>query len=273
MNRRDIVQRLRDVEDRRDRQPAGETLQPGRRGLARELSVEHPRELAAYLESGCKPREAWRIGTEHEKIGFYKDGHSPVPYEGPRGIRALLEGMQRLLGWEPIEDGDKIIQAIADNSVVPVLTLITTDNSICDPALGFNGTVARDVITDINAAGGDTYSFVWSSGNDMTSPIGVGNAADPTLTGRNGGFYTVTVENDRLGCISNPVITMPREVVVAVAWQGLQATAAPSGTACEPSGSAGGSRASPARTYSSRRSGRCRAGSARRSLRCAGRAP
>jgi glutamate--cysteine ligase len=71
--------------------------------------IENRDQLVAYLESGCKPREAWRIGTEHEKIGFYKDGHSPVPYDGPRGIRALLEGMQTLLGWEPIRDGDNII--------------------------------------------------------------------------------------------------------------------------------------------------------------------
>ncbi len=71
--------------------------------------IESRDQLAANLESGSKPRAAWRIGTEHEKIAFYKDGHSPVPYEGPRGIRALLEGMQRLLGWEPIRDGDNII--------------------------------------------------------------------------------------------------------------------------------------------------------------------
>ena len=71
--------------------------------------IENPGQLAAFLESGSKPREAWRIGTEHEKIGFYRDGHSPVPYHGPKGIRALLEGMQGLLGWEPILDGESII--------------------------------------------------------------------------------------------------------------------------------------------------------------------
>ena len=32
-----------------------------------------------------------------------------MPYEGPRGIRALLEGMQHLLGWEPIMEGPNII--------------------------------------------------------------------------------------------------------------------------------------------------------------------
>jgi type IV pilus assembly protein PilV len=34
------------------------------------------------------------------------------------------------------------------------------------------------------------------------------------------------------GCITNPVTTMPREVVVAVAWQGLRPTVAPAGTNC-----------------------------------------
>ena len=77
------------------------------RDTADTTPIESRDQLAAYLESGCKPREKWRIGTEHEKFGFYKDGHSPVPYEGPNGIRALLEGMQALLGWEPIIDGEQ----------------------------------------------------------------------------------------------------------------------------------------------------------------------
>lgn len=34
------------------------------------------------------------------------------------------------------------------------------------------------------------------------------------------------------GCIANPVTSMPREVVVAVAWQGLRPTVAPGGTNC-----------------------------------------
>ena len=32
-----------------------------------------------------------------------------MPYAGPRGIRALLDGMQHLLGWEPIMEGENII--------------------------------------------------------------------------------------------------------------------------------------------------------------------
>jgi glutamate--cysteine ligase len=66
-------------------------------------------ELVAWFEQGCKPKSQFRIGTEHEKFPFLVQGRRPVPYEGDRGIRALLEGMQHLLGWEPINEGNNII--------------------------------------------------------------------------------------------------------------------------------------------------------------------
>src|SRR5215470_14407620 len=71
--------------------------------------IETRDELVAWLEKGVKPKAEFRIGTEHEKIPFALAGHHPVPYEGTRGIRALLEGMGMLLGWEPITEGKDII--------------------------------------------------------------------------------------------------------------------------------------------------------------------
>jgi type IV pilus assembly protein PilV len=46
------------------------------------------------------------------------------------------------------------------------------------------------------------------------------------------GTQTLGAMNGARGCITNPVTTMPREVVVAVAWQGLRPTVAPGGTTC-----------------------------------------
>lgn len=81
--------------------------------MARDLvdmtPIETRDELVAWFEQGNKPKELFRIGTEHEKFAFSLSGNQPVPYEGPRSIRALLEGMQMLLGWEPIMEGDNII--------------------------------------------------------------------------------------------------------------------------------------------------------------------
>jgi len=77
--------------------------------MARDVSDTTPigarSELVAWIAEGEKPREAWRLGTEHEKVPFYKADASPVPYEG-KGIRALLEGLQERTGWEPIMEDD-----------------------------------------------------------------------------------------------------------------------------------------------------------------------
>ena len=65
-------------------------------------------DLIEHLSSGSKPREQWRIGTEHEKFVYDLKSFKPVPYEGPNGIRALLEGMTRF-GWDPVKEGPYII--------------------------------------------------------------------------------------------------------------------------------------------------------------------
>ncbi|MFN3131275.1 glutamate--cysteine ligase [Roseibium sp.] len=76
--------------------------------------IETVADLAATLEAGCKPTSDFRIGTEHEKFGFNTKDNSPIPYGGANGVEAVLEGMERLLGWERIEDAGKII-GLADD--------------------------------------------------------------------------------------------------------------------------------------------------------------
>jgi len=71
--------------------------------------IESRDELVAWLAAGGKPAEAFRIGVEHEKFPFYTADRTPVPYDGERGIRALLEGAKARLGWAPIEDDGKLI--------------------------------------------------------------------------------------------------------------------------------------------------------------------
>jgi glutamate--cysteine ligase len=86
--------------------------------MARDVSDTTPvtsrDELVAWFEAGSKPPERFAIGTEHEKIPFYRAGHSAVAYsgepgEGRCGIRALLDGMRADLGWAAICDGPNII--------------------------------------------------------------------------------------------------------------------------------------------------------------------
>ena len=71
--------------------------------------IERFEQLAEYMESGCKPKSDWRIGTEHEKFGYLTDTLAPVPYDGPRSIRALLEGLRDRFGWAPVLEQGNII--------------------------------------------------------------------------------------------------------------------------------------------------------------------
>lgn len=86
--------------------------------MARDVSDSTPigsrDELVGWLESGCRPADEWRLGTEHEKIPFFTADHSPVPYDHPSGIRALLDGLAARTGWHPIIEGDHPIGLYSD---------------------------------------------------------------------------------------------------------------------------------------------------------------
>ena len=86
--------------------------------MARDVNDEHlissRDELVGWLEAGAKPDGPFRIGTEHEKIPFYRIDDRPVPYGGRSdcptcGIAALLEALRGAQGWEPIEDEGALI--------------------------------------------------------------------------------------------------------------------------------------------------------------------
>ncbi len=71
--------------------------------------IESRAQLAEFLEAGCKPRETWRIGTEHEKFGYRLADRKPLPYEGACSVRAMLEGLRDQFGWRAVMEGSNII--------------------------------------------------------------------------------------------------------------------------------------------------------------------
>ena len=70
--------------------------------------IESIDQLAQPMAAGEKPREDWRIGTEHEKLVYCIGDHHAPSYEEPGGIHDLLMAL-REFGWEPIEEAGKII--------------------------------------------------------------------------------------------------------------------------------------------------------------------
>lgn len=71
--------------------------------------IESYDDLVNFFAQGCKPKDQWRIGTEHEKFGYCQDTLRPLPYAGERSIQAILEGMQDKFGWNPVFEGEYLI--------------------------------------------------------------------------------------------------------------------------------------------------------------------
>ncbi len=80
--------------------------------------IERHEQLAEYLAEGCKPRDDWRIGTEHEKFGYCRDTLQPLPYAGERSITAILKALRDGFGWAPVLEGGNIIGLEKDGANV-----------------------------------------------------------------------------------------------------------------------------------------------------------
>ena len=87
--------------------------------------IEGREQLLAYFASGEKPRSRFRIGTEHEKFGFLRETREPLPYEGDRGIEAILrrisedEDDTKAHGpWTRVEEAGRIIGLTRDGASI-----------------------------------------------------------------------------------------------------------------------------------------------------------
>src|SRR5438552_1029493 len=63
--------------------------------------IENRDDLLSVFAGGEKPRESWRIGTEHEKFVYRAADHHAPSYDEPGGIRDLLTGLAEY-GWKPV---------------------------------------------------------------------------------------------------------------------------------------------------------------------------
>lgn len=79
--------------------------------------IESRDQLIASFARGEKPKDRWRIGTEHEKFVYATDDRHAPSWGEPGGIRALLNELTQY-GWTPVEEGGNIIALNgADGSV------------------------------------------------------------------------------------------------------------------------------------------------------------
>ena len=62
--------------------------------------------LIKFFESGCKKKESWKIGTEHEKFGFRKKNLQPIKFQD---IQVIFRSLEEKFGWTKVTENDLII--------------------------------------------------------------------------------------------------------------------------------------------------------------------
>jgi glutamate--cysteine ligase len=75
-------------------------------------------DLVAFARAGEKPRAAFRVGTEHEKIGIRVADLRPVPYAGENGIEGVLAAIVEQDGWTPVREGDALVALEKDGASI-----------------------------------------------------------------------------------------------------------------------------------------------------------
>jgi glutamate--cysteine ligase len=71
--------------------------------------VEKKEDLLRYFESGSKPPEQWRVGSEYEKVAVSARDGRALPFSGPAGVEAILKLLVERHGYEPEEEHGRIL--------------------------------------------------------------------------------------------------------------------------------------------------------------------
>lgn len=83
--------------------------------------IEDIGQLVAHHARGERPRESWKVGTEHEKFALLEPALAPLLYrppDGRPGIRALLQVMESACGWQPLVDDGEVIALISSDGSI-----------------------------------------------------------------------------------------------------------------------------------------------------------
>lgn len=63
--------------------------------------------LISKLSNGCKPKDEWKIGTEHEKFGFKKKNLRPITFDD---IQKIFIDLSIKFSWEKVLENKNIIE-------------------------------------------------------------------------------------------------------------------------------------------------------------------
>ncbi len=82
--------------------------------------VEKKDDLIGYFQSGAKPREEWRVGSEYEKVAVRKSDGRALPFSGPNGVEEILRRMADRFGWQPDEEHGRILALRGERASITI---------------------------------------------------------------------------------------------------------------------------------------------------------
>lgn len=84
--------------------------------------IERVEDLYAHIAGGEKARRHFRVGTEHEKFGFLRGDHRPLPYEGPVSIETILNTIatdraiwEKGRSWQAVQESGRTIALFCED--------------------------------------------------------------------------------------------------------------------------------------------------------------
>ena len=82
--------------------------------------IEHKDELIRYFQTGAKPQEAWRIGTEYEKVAVSVRDGTALPFSGSRGVEEILRRLIDRYGYVADDEHGRIIALRGERAPITI---------------------------------------------------------------------------------------------------------------------------------------------------------
>ncbi|MFC2124790.1 FG-GAP-like repeat-containing protein, partial [Bacteroidota bacterium] len=181
-------------------------------------------ELTANVDVGGTPTINGHSFFWYEGIDTGPTGTPVASTSGTKDETALLLQPDSVYSIRVLEDNTGCVNTLSHTltnaSEKPIISLSASGNSICDTALvtvtQYNG-AAGATVTDKTIPVNDftDYTFTWHDGNTTVDPVlTTTNPDGDTLRYLPGGFYTAVVQNDALGCVSDPVTIEVKDTLI-----------------------------------------------------------
>jgi len=143
-------------------------------------------DLLAPFHAAMRPPSEFVIGAEAEKFGVLEESGDPIPYDGDRGVRRVLEELAASHGWTP---------APPERAGGPLIALVREDGASVTLEPGAQLELSGAPLADIhpNAGQTDAHPAAGPAGSWPPGPRALGTGLPPSPRQRSAGTPTIGI--------------------------------------------------------------------------------